>query len=253
MPIAILQDPSALTVERELSAMYLQNKYSQYYYNIIHRAQSRVVLPDIIEKHHIIPKSLGGSNDKNNLVCLTPKEHFVCHLLLTKMCEGKHKQKMVYALWAIMNLCNNHQYRKQVKGRLYEQIRIEFVKSQKLSAGKTHPNYGRKRPERTKESFTDEWKAKISASKKGKPTWNKGVPRLDSVKEAISRANKGKLAWNKGVPCNPETARKSSQTQMGKRWVYKLDPFERQSIRPEQFNFYIQTGWQAGFGPRVKN
>lgn len=32
------------------------------------------------EKHHIIPKSLGGTNKKDNLVKLTPKEHFLAHM-----------------------------------------------------------------------------------------------------------------------------------------------------------------------------
>lgn len=193
MPIAILQDPPALTVEKELSAMYLQNKYSQCYFNIISRAQSRTVLPDVIEKHHIVPKSLGGSNHQNNLVNLTPKEHYICHLLLTKMCEGKNKQKMVYALWAIMNLCNKHQYRKQIKSRIYEIIRIEFVNSQRLTAGESHPNRGKKRPDRTKESFTAEWKEKISASKKGKPTWNKGIGHSNKTKALQSFLAKNRI------------------------------------------------------------
>ncbi len=37
------------------------------------------------EQHHIIPKSLGGSNKKENLVLLTAREHFICHLLLIRM------------------------------------------------------------------------------------------------------------------------------------------------------------------------
>jgi 5-methylcytosine-specific restriction endonuclease McrA len=88
--------------------------YSKIYYNIIERSKSRTI-PPIAELHHIVPKSLGGSNKKENLASLTPREHFVCHLLLTKMYSGKEKQKMVYALWAIINLCNRHQYRKTVK------------------------------------------------------------------------------------------------------------------------------------------
>ena len=39
----------------------------------------------ICEEHHIIPRCLGGSDDKSNLVKLTAKEHFICHLLLTKI------------------------------------------------------------------------------------------------------------------------------------------------------------------------
>lgn len=35
------------------------------------------------EKHHIVPKCLNGSDDENNKVLLTAREHFVCHKLLT--------------------------------------------------------------------------------------------------------------------------------------------------------------------------
>ena len=77
--------------------MYLTNKYTKWYYNIIHRAQNRT-LTEYSEKHHIIPKSLGGSNDKENLAVLTAREHFICHWLLTKMVTGKSKQKMAFAL-----------------------------------------------------------------------------------------------------------------------------------------------------------
>lgn len=41
------------------------------------------------EKHHILPKSLGGSNDKQNIVKLTAKEHFIAHRLLAKIHGGK--------------------------------------------------------------------------------------------------------------------------------------------------------------------
>lgn len=52
------------------------------------------------EKHHIIPKSLGGSNEPSNLVILTAREHFIAHLLLSKMySEGSiHWIKMQKAL-----------------------------------------------------------------------------------------------------------------------------------------------------------
>lgn len=37
------------------------------------------------EKHHIIPKSEGGSNEPDNLVNLTAREHYIAHLLLDKI------------------------------------------------------------------------------------------------------------------------------------------------------------------------
>ena len=65
---------------------------------IIDRAKSRTLLAnEYYEKHHIIPKSLGGTNEKENLVSLTAREHFICHLLLLKITEGKNYYKMVNA------------------------------------------------------------------------------------------------------------------------------------------------------------
>ena len=37
------------------------------------------------ERHHILPKSLGGSDDPSNLVVLTGREHWVAHMLLHKI------------------------------------------------------------------------------------------------------------------------------------------------------------------------
>lgn len=78
--------------------MYLDNKYTNWYYMIINGALDRALSKEIYtEKHHIIPKSLGGGNSKSNLVTLTAKEHFVCHLLLTKMLVGREKAFMEFA------------------------------------------------------------------------------------------------------------------------------------------------------------
>lgn len=37
------------------------------------------------ERHHIIPRCMGGVDDKSNLVDLTAREHFVAHRLLAKI------------------------------------------------------------------------------------------------------------------------------------------------------------------------
>ena len=60
--------------------------YEKIYWDIIFRAQKRnnnLILE--VEKHHIIPRSEGGSSKKTNLVELTMKEHFIVHMLLIKM------------------------------------------------------------------------------------------------------------------------------------------------------------------------
>ncbi len=75
------------------------NKYTTWYNQIIN--QRRQVTPvGYVERHHVIPSSLGGTNDPQNIVKLTAREHFVCHRLLTRMfAQGsRERQKMSLAL-----------------------------------------------------------------------------------------------------------------------------------------------------------
>ena len=56
--------------------MFLNNKYYVWYNSIISQAKSRPLIKEnYYEKHHIIPKSMGGDNNSNNLVFLTAREH----------------------------------------------------------------------------------------------------------------------------------------------------------------------------------
>jgi hypothetical protein len=68
--------------------MFNHSKYTKWYFSIVNRGRlSARKKGDHIyyEKHHIIPKSMQGSNKSENLVLLTAKEHYICHLLLIKM------------------------------------------------------------------------------------------------------------------------------------------------------------------------
>ena len=64
--------------------------YQKIYNNLVERGKNRV-LSGYKEKHHILPRCLGGTDQADNLVWLTPEEHYVCHLLLVKMYPGSLK------------------------------------------------------------------------------------------------------------------------------------------------------------------
>lgn len=49
------------------------------------------------ERHHIIPRSLCGSDDKSNLIRLTPEDHYFAHLLLAQI-HGGHLWSCVLLL-----------------------------------------------------------------------------------------------------------------------------------------------------------
>lgn len=76
------------------------------------------------EKHHILPRSLGGSDDTKNLVKLTAREHFIAHRLLTKIYKsGPNHHKMVHAL--SMMFCQSPTHDRYVPSR-----KFEFLKKQ---------------------------------------------------------------------------------------------------------------------------
>ena len=107
--------------------MYLQNKYTKWYNLIINRAQNRKI-EGYVERHHIIPKSLGGNNKKSNIVSLTAREHFICHWLLTKMTTGEFKMKMCMALVMMKASHKNHQrYNTPLTSRVYLFIKEQAV------------------------------------------------------------------------------------------------------------------------------
>ena len=57
------------------------------------------------ETHHIIPVALGGSNDPENLVELTRREHLLSHWMLTLMVDsGKDRAAMVWAFFSMTNV-----------------------------------------------------------------------------------------------------------------------------------------------------
>lgn len=111
--------------------MFLDNKYTKIYLKI---TSSPDTTP-YTEQHHIVPRSLGGSDESTNLVKLTARKHFICHYLLTKMLEPNSRawHKMVRA-FMMMAACSNNQQR-YFNSKLYESQRVAF--SQVISANQT--------------------------------------------------------------------------------------------------------------------
>lgn len=81
-----------------MDSIFIDNKYSKTYFSLCNKAINRPLPDGYYETHHIIPRSLGGKDTKSNLVALTAREHFIAHILLTKMLEGTLRYKMVRAL-----------------------------------------------------------------------------------------------------------------------------------------------------------
>jgi hypothetical protein len=163
---------------------------------IIDRARNRT-LQGYTETHHVIPRCMGGSDDKTNLVELTAQEHFIVHKLLCEIYPDE--VKLMYAYWA---MCNKQGSKRMIRdykvsSREYERAKLAFAElSSKLHSGKVSWNRG---------------------LKTNKPSWNRGITHSDETKRKIglkslgrkqspetiakrSKALKGRIPWNKGKP-----------------------------------------------------
>ena len=165
--------------------MFKENKYSRIYYSIIERAKSREKI-GYTETHHILPKSMGGTDDPFNLVELTAREHFICHLLLPKMTEDENYYKMVYA-FVIMS------GRKIYGSRKYAFYRESYAKiNSELRSGEGNGMWGVDRSGEKNTFYgkkhSEETKRKISEKKKGQ---GKGIKRPPFTEEHRMNISKG--------------------------------------------------------------
>ena len=151
--------------------------YALLYLSLIDRARSRS-LSGYRERHHVKPRCLGGSDESENIVELTAREHFVAHQLLVRIFPGE--PKLVYA--ARMMCADRHGRRSG--NREYEWLRRRF--SAALSIAKRGNAYklGTKHSDETRRKISEankgnqsclgrvhskETKAKIAAAHAGKP------------------------------------------------------------------------------------
>lgn len=87
-------------------------RYDNIYRSLIERAKHRI-LTGYSERHHIVPKCRGGSDDLENLVNLTAAEHYLAHLLLHKMHPedfGLIKAVSMMTVSSSTTIRNNKQY-----------------------------------------------------------------------------------------------------------------------------------------------
>lgn len=97
--------------------------YRRLYNSVIQNAKSQKRLKHsgvYFEKHHILPRSLGGDNSKDNTVLLTAREHFLAHWLLWKIEEGEAKNKMAYAFFKMCRKSEFRSTRPSTTGYKYE-------------------------------------------------------------------------------------------------------------------------------------
>ena len=171
-----------MTINEDESVMDYQKIYNQL---IQKRLTDSLLKKDCYcETHHIIPRGEGGSDDDDNKINLTAREHYIAHLLLAKI----YNDYKMYSAVVFMQ-CKTKRQKRDFKfnSHLYEQIRKDFS-------------------------------IKNSEAHKGKQAWNKGIPQSEEAKKKNSEAHKGKPSWMKGKHHTAETCKKISDARKGKKF-----------------------------------
>lgn len=249
-------------INKIMDKIFNESKYTRWYYAVIEKRRV-AENSEGSELHHIIPRSLGGTDDPDNLVRLSYHDHAWCHWLLTKMTAGAALAKMRYA-FNMMNVGGDHMGRvldsKIV--RAYAKNRAELVKiHSEFMKGREPWNKGKKlegeqykggRKNRGKSHTKDVIEKRIASMKN-----NGNDKRSVETKKKMSE-------WQKGVPKGPmshEGKLKRSKTQLGRKKVdghgekvraavqgnvsINKDGIEKK-IKQHELEFYLNSGWQKG-------
>ncbi|MEI6051267.1 MAG: NUMOD3 domain-containing DNA-binding protein [Opitutaceae bacterium] len=199
------------------------NKYKNWYDSIIATATHRILIT-YTEKHHIIPRSLGGDDSSANLVNLTAREHFICHWLLTKIHIGEAKHKMLHALRMLRaEKIGQARYKTKITARVYANLKEEYalLQSDKLT-GSGNGFYGKHHTVEAKElirqknlgnKITNEQRQKIVLSKVGK----KRAPFSEEWIANITEARQGERNGMYGKIHSDETKAKQRERAIGRK------------------------------------
>jgi hypothetical protein len=227
--------------------------YQKHYDLLIERGLNRSITA-YTERHHIIPKCLGGK-DAGNIVRLTPEEHYVAHQLLVKL--HPNEPKLVYAA---RKMCHGRK-----SNKWYGWLRRKYAEAV------------------SRRVVSQETRAKFSAlwSGSGNPMFGKPSPRGRLGKKAsndtiIKQAQGVKLHWARnrddrmrtikrgenhplfGTKASDETRAKLSASRKGnkngmygrsaisgRRWVNGPNG-EVELIVSTQLQERLQNGWKLG-------
>lgn len=216
--------------------------YSNIYTDLIQSAQLRPII-DILdgytETHHILPRALGGLDSADNLVKLTPREHFIAHWLLWKIYKNtQYEIKMMYAF----NMMRANKY----ASRYYNSRGFDAVKKAVIITQRGKPlsesrrekirisSTGRKHTEETRKKMrdaqklaaanrkpvSDETRKKMSETRRGKKYSAEHCQNISKSKTGKLHSEERKLinsAAQKGKKLSDETRKKMSNSHTGKK------------------------------------
>lgn len=197
--------------------------FQKVYNSIIERGKQRGYNKSDIEfyteVHHILPRCLGGKDDKENLVLLSYREHYICHLLLCRIYPNS--LELSQAAYLMINLPKRKMYSERdtiINSRIAEECRLQSIEYlKKINLGERNPMYGKHISEEHKQILS-----KVNSH-----------PKSESMRQKLVKANLGKKA-------SEETKKKLSESHKGKR------------IHSDERKEYLSKKWTGKNNPNFE-
>jgi len=185
----------------------MPNQHHLVRYNNFISALKGQVVEGYSEKHHIVPRSHGGSNKKDNLIALTPRQHFIAHRMLWKAYGGSMAR-------AYFMMSATGKYGK-IGSKTYSMAREEYSKQVVIQMSKK-PNIPAFTPEHREKLRQAKLGTKVSDSTKAKiSAFQKGRKHDAEFGRKVSEAKKGKSNGRIGYKQSQETRNKIGKAQIG--------------------------------------
>lgn len=157
------------------------------------------------EVHHIVPRSLGGSDDADNLIRLTARQHYIAHWMLARALGGS-------AARAFFMMSNFGKYG-QVNSTTYQIARKEYADrvSEQLKACPNVPVFTDAHREKLRQAkigrrLSEETKRRVGEAQRGRKL-------SEETRRRISEAKKGIATRGSGWTHSQETRMKMTQSQ----------------------------------------
>lgn len=223
--------------------------------NIITAAKDRASIDEYYERHHIIPSSLGGTNDAANIVLLTGKEHYIIHWILYRI---NPCPETAYA-WHRMSYGPNVYHKGRITARKYDYARKAFaeehsknMRGRKLSVSHrqhlSESKMGSKNPMFGK-THSEEFKEKLRIQNTGENNPFFGKTHSDEVKAKLSQYAKertGEKSNAHGNHHSEETKKYFSELYKGKprakpHEVVKCPHCGKEGIKPNMKRWHFDN------------
>lgn len=203
---------------------------TQRYFSLIERRKAeRPIKPSFFsERHHIVPKCLGGGDEEENLVWLTPREHWLAHKLLLRIFPNE--PKIQQAIWMM-----SHTRGLIKSAREYEYLRLRCSEGLKANLGR---------------DFSEEHRAKIGSAHRGKKVSKETREKLrqkalgrklsDETKAKCAEASKLSRGFS-GKSHSKLSKAKTSKSLCGLRWWHRFTDglIERTRSREQPDNTWL--------------